>query len=44
MDYSQDQFFLNSPSLFADEGHLNNDGAKKFSEIIAKVLEESQDL
>ena len=40
-DYSQDPYFLKNPNLFADEHHLNHEGAKVFSQIIAeRVWEE----
>ena len=32
-DYSNNQFFINSPSVFMDPGHLNVDGAKIFSNL-----------
>ncbi len=39
LDYSKDSSMLNNPQLFADIGHLNNDGAKKFSdEVISSII------
>lgn len=34
IDFSKDTAFLNHPELFADIGHLNNNGANKFSNIL----------
>lgn len=37
-DYSQDSVFLNRPQLFADERHLNVEGAKAFSNEVAERI------
>lgn len=38
-DYSKDTMFLNHPKLFADVGHLNDEGAKVFSDkVIDSIL------
>ena len=34
LDYSKDSLFMNTPKLFADSKHLNNDGAIVFSNIL----------
>jgi len=38
-DYSRDPYFINNPGLFADIAHLNDDGAKIFTN---KLLEDLQ--
>ncbi|MBN1523365.1 MAG: hypothetical protein JW904_02675 [Spirochaetales bacterium] len=38
LDYSKNKLFLNKFELFYDPGHLNNDGAVLFSNLIAEEL------
>ena len=39
LDYSKDSMFLNSPKLFADVSHLNDDGAVEYSNTVSdKIL------
>ncbi len=43
LDYSKDSTLLNTPKLFADMVHLNNDGAKAFSDkLIDTILQVSK--
>ncbi len=37
-DLSQDSAFINNISLFADEEHLNDNGAKKFSDLLVDKM------
>jgi hypothetical protein len=38
LDFSNDSTFINNPKLFADVGHLNDGGARIFSnELIDKI-------
>ncbi len=41
LDYSNDPFFIISPDLFSDKSHLNDDGAKIFSN---KLIDEIHDI
>lgn len=38
IDYSNDSLFVNSPSYFADAGHLNDTGAKVFSNLLINKI------
>jgi hypothetical protein len=38
INMSNDTAFLNNPRLFADRNHLNDEGARKFSEILAERI------
>ena len=38
LDYSKDSTILNTPRLFADMVHLNNDGAKAFSNKLIDII------
>jgi hypothetical protein len=40
-DFSNDTLFLNHRNLFHDFDHLNNTGAKIFSNIIAEKLKDN---
>lgn len=40
MDYSKDTFFVNNGRFFQDVGHLNNVGAKVFSDRLAKRIKQ----
>lgn len=38
LDYSNDSIFINNPKLFADIGHLNDDGAHLFSNRLIDTI------
>jgi lysophospholipase L1-like esterase len=44
LDYSQDPTFLANPGYFSDPTHLNNEGAKLFSQMVAARIDEDLDL
>ncbi len=37
-DFSNDSFFLNNPNLFHNPGHLNDEGAKVYSEMVINKI------
>src|SRR6185312_3157308 len=41
-DYTKDTFFLEHPKLFADQIHLNDTGAKVFSNIVIDDIKENE--
>lgn len=40
-DYSRDSMFINHPKVFADIGHLNDEGAKIFSNMLIDNLDKT---
>ena len=38
-DYSRDSLFISNPSLFADHAHLNDSGARIFSELLIDAIQ-----
>jgi hypothetical protein len=39
LDYSSHQLFVNKPEYFADYSHLNDDGARIFSDLVVKDIQ-----
>ncbi len=41
LDFSNDLTFINNPALFFDLDHMNQDGANKFSQLVASKIKNS---
>ena len=44
LDFSDDPAFVGHPELFADQGHLNDKGAKVFSNMVINSLSKNRRL